>query len=153
MFHYPTQKSPNLFTRQSQGSLRERKRSLELAHNASTRTYWQSKSQGQPDPRDGETDSIFFFFLNFILFTFLYSRFLLVIYFIHISVYMSIPISQFIPPPPPLSPLGVHMFVLYICLSISALQTGSSVPFFYVPYRSEERRVGKECRSRWSPDH
>src|SRR6202050_5809798 len=21
------------------------------------------------------------------------------------------------------------------------------------PYRSEERRVGKECRSRWSPDH
>ena len=33
-------------------------------------------------------------------FSFLYSRFLLVIYFIHISVYMSIPISQFIPPPP-----------------------------------------------------
>ena len=61
----------------------------------------------------------------------LYSRFSLVIYFIHIShisVYMSIPISQFIPPP--LSPLGVHMFVLYICVSISALQTGSSVPFF-----------------------
>ena len=27
--------------------------------------------------------------------------FLLVTYFIHISVYMSIPISQFIPPPPP----------------------------------------------------
>src|SRR5690606_41952363 len=22
---------------------------------------------------------------------------------------------------------------------------------FYVPHRSEERRVGKECRSRWSP--
>src|SRR5256884_5387422 len=22
-----------------------------------------------------------------------------------------------------------------------------------VPWRSEERRVGKECRSRWSPDH
>ena len=65
-------------------------------------------------------------------FYFLYSRFLLVIYFIHISVYMSIPISQFIPPPPPLplSPLGVHTFVLYICVSISALQRGSSVPFF-----------------------
>ena len=43
----------------------------------------------------------FFEFLNFILFIFLYSRFLLVIYFIHISVYMSIPISQFIPLPPP----------------------------------------------------
>ena len=33
-------------------------------------------------------------FLNFILFIFLYSRFLLVIYFLCISVYMSIPISQ-----------------------------------------------------------
>ena len=38
------------------------------------------------------------FFL--ILFIFLYSRFLLVINFIHISVYVSIPISQFITPPP-----------------------------------------------------
>ena len=74
------------------------------------------------------------FFVYFILFIyFLYSRFLLVIYFIHTSVYMSIPTSQFIPPPPPpappLSPLGVHTFVLYICVSISALQTGSSLPF------------------------
>ena len=70
------------------------------------------------------------FFGNFI---FLYSRFLLLIYFIHISVYMSIPISQFIPPPnspPPAFPLGVHTFVLYICVSISALQASSSVPFF-----------------------
>src|SRR5438034_6582209 len=24
---------------------------------------------------------------------------------------------------------------------------------YSVPARSEERRVGKECRSRWSPDH
>ena len=75
----------------------------------------------------------FFEFFNFILFIFLYSRFLLVIYFIHISVYTSIPISQSITLPPqplPLSPLGVHTFVLYICVSISALQTGSSVPFF-----------------------
>ena len=23
----------------------------------------------------------------------------------------------------------------------------------YLPHRSEERRVGKECRSRWSPYH
>ena len=74
------------------------------------------------------------FFFNFrILFIVLYSRFLLVINFIHISVYMSIPISQFITPPPlppPLSPLGVHTFVLYICVSISALQTSSSVYHF-----------------------
>ena len=41
---------------------------------------------------------LFFEFLNFI---FLYSRSILVIYFIHISVYMSIPISQFIPSPRP----------------------------------------------------
>ena len=48
----------------------------------------------------------------------------------HINVYISIPISQFKPPtcPSPLSPLGVHTFVLYICVSISALQTGSSAP-------------------------
>ena len=35
------------------------------------------------------------------LINFLYSRFLLVINFIHISVYMSIPIAQLITPPPP----------------------------------------------------
>ena len=53
-----------------------------------------------------------FFFLNFrILFIFLYSRFLLVIHFIHVSIYMSIPISQFIPPPRP-TPQGIHL--LYI---------------------------------------
>ena len=41
------------------------------------------------------------FFIILIFFFFFHSRFLLVIYFIHISVYMSIPISQFIPPIPP----------------------------------------------------
>ena len=45
---------------------------------------------------------------------------------------MLIPISQFIPLP--LSPLGVHTSVLYVCVSISALQIGSSVPFFYIPH-------------------
>ena len=73
----------------------------------------------------------FFLIFEFYFIYFLYSRFLLFIYFIHISVYMSIPISQFLPPPPPpLSPLGVHTFVLYICVSISVLQTSSYVPFF-----------------------
>ena len=90
--------------------------------------HWRADSQ--PLRHQGSPIVGFFEFY----FIFLYSRFLLVIYFIHISVYMSIPISQFIPPPPPpplpLSPLGVHTFVLYICVSISALQTGSSVPFF-----------------------
>ena len=35
-----------------------------------------------------------------------------------------------IPTPPRFSPLRVHTFVLYICVSTSALQTGSPVPFF-----------------------
>ena len=35
-----------------------------------------------------------------------------------------------IPTPLLLSPLRVHTFVLYICVSISVLQTSSSVPFF-----------------------
>ena len=36
--------------------------------------------------------------------------------------------------PPRFSPLGVHTLVLYICVSTSALQTGSSVPFLYIPH-------------------
>ena len=44
------------------------------------------------------------------------------------SVYMWIPTFQFIPPL--LSPLGVHVFVLCICVSVSVLQIKSSVPFF-----------------------
>ena len=32
----------------------------------------------------------------------------------------------------------------------AAAQTGAGTAF---GVRSEERRVGKECRSRWSPDH
>ena len=39
-----------------------------------------------------------------------------------------------IPTPQRFSPLGVHTFVLYICVSTSALQTHSSVPFFQVPH-------------------
>ena len=27
-------------------------------------------------------------------------------------------------------PLGIHTFVLYVCVSISALQIRSSIPFF-----------------------
>ena len=52
----------------------------------------------------------------------LYSRFPPAIYFTHGSVYMSIPVSQFIPPPLP--PHRVHTSVLYVCVSIPALQIG-----------------------------
>ena len=36
---------------------------------------------------------------------------------------------------------------------ISALETGLSAGSIPLIIRSEERRVGKECRSRWSPYH
>ena len=53
----------------------------------------------------------------------LYSRFSLLTNFTHnvSRVYMSIPASQFIPPP--LSPFGVNVFVLYVCVSSFVLQT------------------------------
>src|SRR5262245_64214789 len=35
----------------------------------------------------------------------------------------------------------------------SAALTGRSTPLIMFSVRSEERRVGKECRSRWSPYH
>ena len=52
----------------------------------------------------------------------LYRRFSLVIYFIHtiISLYTSIPTSQFTPLH--LFPLGIRTSVLYVCVSLSALQ-------------------------------
>ena len=53
---------------------------------------------------------------HWVEFPVLYSRFSLVIYFIHSinSVYVSIPISQFLPPSH--LPLGIHTFVLYVSL-------------------------------------
>ena len=44
------------------------------------------------------------------------------------------------------------------CLSSRGLAEKTKIPYpTLVPYlrgaRSEERRVGKECRSRWSPYH
>ena len=64
----------------------------------------------------------------------LYSRFSLVFCFICSSIYMSIPISQFIPSTP--FPFGIHKFFLCICISVSALQMSSSVPFFSIPHKS-----------------
>ena len=61
----------------------------------------------------------------------LYRGFSLVVYFIRSinSVYVSTPVSQFIPLSP-FFPLGICMFILYICVSTSALQKSSSVAFF-----------------------
>jgi len=41
----------------------------------------------------------------------------------------------------------VHTF------SVNAIASGSPTTCLWNVYRSEERRVGKECRSRWSPYH
>ena len=66
-----------------------------------------------------DKNAFFFWIFEFYFIYFLYSRFLLVIHFIHISVYMSIPISQFIPPPPPchFPPLAsIHLFSTSVSL-------------------------------------
>ena len=39
-----------------------------------------------------------------------------------------------------------RMFELHVCKGVRSY-------IKYRPTRSEERRVGKECRSRWSPYH
>ena len=41
--------------------------------------------------------------------------------------------------------LGMIMLIVYV--------GAVAVLFLFVVMRSEERRVGKECRSRWSPYH
>ena len=56
------------------------------------------------------------------------SRFTVVIYFMG-SIYVSPNLP--VPPTPP-STLGVHMFVLYVCVCVSALHIRSSVPFFEI---------------------
>ena len=70
---------------------------------------------------------------------------------------------------------GGHRVFTYASLVLSAVSALMAlIPFLYIwmilrdvlnaapdyaqavnipHYRSEERRVGKECRSRWSPDH
>ena len=49
-------------------------------------------------------------------------------------VYMSVPFSRF--SPPAISSLGIHTFVLYIYVSISALQIRLSVAFSKIPHKS-----------------
>ena len=58
----------------------------------------------------------------------LLSRFSLALRFVQSCVYMSISIFPFISPLS--SPLGAHIFALYIYVSIFALQLSSTVPLF-----------------------
>ena len=80
----------------------------------------------------GKALYFYFLFSNFILFIFIYNRCLLVINFIHISVYMSIPISQFISPPP----LPLHHFTPLVSIrlfstSVSPILPGKPVHLFH----------------------
>ena len=72
---------------------------------------------------------LFFEFLNFIYF--LYSRFLLVIYLIHISIYMSILISQFIPPPPPHPHFSPLVSICLFSTSVSLFQPCKPVHLYH----------------------
>ena len=56
-----------------------------------------------------------------------YSKFPLALYFTYVNLYVSTLLSQFIPPSP--SPTE-STSVLYVCISIPALQIGSAVPSF-----------------------
>ena len=57
----------------------------------------------------------------------LHSRYTSAICFTHCGVYVPVSASN---SSPTHSPFGVHVFALYVCVCISALQIGSSVPFF-----------------------
>ena len=43
--------------------------------------------------------------------------------------------------------------IMYKRLGLSNTEIALYTSWLYLPWRSEERRVGKECRSRWSPYH
>ena len=48
----------------------------------------------------------------------------------------------------------VYLNMPNISVRVAAMQSGIEKAYpSYIPMRSEERRVGKECRSRWSPYH
>ena len=45
------------------------------------------------------------------------------------------------------------MQVLWVCIGLPVLLLAAWLVRDWMDARSEERRVGKECRSRWSPYH
>ena len=72
----------------------------------------------------------------------LHSKFSLVTYW-HVDVDPSLSVH---PTPTSLSLLGVHIFVLYLCVSISVLQIKSSIPFFRLPWRLSGKESTYQCR-------
>ena len=51
------------------------------------------------------------------------------------------------------SEMGVRAEFVKTSWPTLAADVQADKPTFDLAIRSEERRVGKECRSRWSPDH
>ena len=58
--------------------------------------------------------------------------------------------------------LGIFLLLVIVIVAIAGtlVEQGKPIQYYYTLYgstaagwRSEERRVGKECRSRWSPYH
>jgi len=54
---------------------------------------------------------------------------------------------------PPITPFVLTLRLLTIALAHHSMFNSTWVDTAGGPHRSEERRVGKECRSRWSPYH
>ena len=50
-------------------------------------------------------------------------------------------------------PISLTNLVIYFSLYVLGWQRATITYIVYLLLRSEERRVGKECRSRWSPYH
>ena len=55
-------------------------------------------------------------------------------------------------------PVALRKMIVLAAVSQIIVLIYNMADTFYIgrtgdPYRSEERRVGKECRSRWSPYH
>ena len=78
----------------------------------------------------------YLFYILFYLFIFIQQVLISYLFYTYQCIHVNpkLPIHPTTTTHHPLSPLGVHTFVLYICVSISALQTGSSVPFFQIPH-------------------
>ena len=47
----------------------------------------------------------------------------------------------------------IEIYKNLFCLTTYSLATSEYKTYLWYEDRSEERRVGKECRSRWSPYH
>ena len=53
----------------------------------------------------------------------------------------------------PLSMADLSAYLSHVYDPFTALRSHNDIDRYAAVKRSEERRVGKECRSRWSPDH